>query len=416
MIYDVAVIGAGPVGSMAALVTAKKGLRTVLIEEHEKIGAPSHCAGKLSVKAFNEFDLPSECILNSIRGAYFHSPENNKFRIKKNVVESYIINRELFDFKLAEKAQNFGATLLTGKKVCDATKLKENDSFLLKIRGKAAVSDEINAKFIIDAEGANASIPKKLGLSLKHCFLTGIQYEMSNIQFEELDCVEMYFGKHYAPGFFAWIIPVDEGKARVGLCVNRKVADFSAREYLDAFIQKHPVASNKLRGGKIERKMVGRIPIHGPIPTTFGWGILVVGDAAGQVKSTTGGGIYFGLKAAEIAGTVAAESIEVEDISSGRLSVYEERWKKVMGYDLRVTSSARRAVDKLSDKDLDDIFKLIAEDEKIKKIIEKYGDTAYQSKLMKPLTLRLASLALKKPSNLLLLSKLAVKGLLSMWI
>jgi len=220
---------------------------------------------------------------------------------------------------------------------------------------------------------------------------------MVDVNFNHKEYVELYFGKKFFPGFFAWITPLTDGKARIGLCVKN---GFSPIFHLDKALKHHPIISRKTRGGKTVKAFGGVIPIHGPISKTFGEGLLVVGDSAGHVKSTSGGGIYFGLKAADIAGKVAVKRLEDDKIEAAELSLYEEKWKKEFGRELRFTSFARKLVDRFSDEELDQFFKLVVEDSKLTKIIEQHGDTAYQSRLYFPFIFRLGKLTLQKPAFL----------------
>jgi digeranylgeranylglycerophospholipid reductase len=186
------------------------------------------------------------------------------------------------------------------------------------------------------------------------------------------------------------------------------------QDYLRRFISSHPIASRKLKNGKIKRIYAGKEPIEGPIERTFADGALVVGDSAGHVKSTSGGGIYFALKAAEMAGKTAVECLESEVHDRGCLRIYEARWRKAIGSELSFTSFIRRFLDSLTDEDLDRIFKLIAEDEEMLNIIERHGDTAYQSKLLIPMVKRLVRKPLERISSTFLLSKIALKGLIAL--
>ena len=409
MVFDVAVVGAGPTGCMAAYTAARLGLKTILIEEDKSVGRPLHCTGKLTARAFEEFNLPREIILNSVRGAYFYSPNNTLLTVSRRDAESHIINRESLDRWLAEKAVDARAELLTGKKCLEVTGrggLKN-----LRLWGGGGLV-EVTARLVVDAEGANPTLLKSVDVERVRAFVEGLQYEVEGAGYERDDYVEVYFGNRFAPGFFGWIVPLGGGKARVGLCVGEK-APYPSRRYLDNFIKEHPVVSEKLRGAKVSNRYGGWIPLHGPISRTYGEGLLIVGDAAGHTKSTSGGGVYFGLKAAQLAGVTLAECVETGDYSQRGLRRYEERWRATFGREIRFTSAVRRFLDDLSDGELDSLFRLLSTDEKFVKNAEIHGDTAYQSRLLKPTILTATKLALKNPSKLSLLLKFAVKGLQS---
>ncbi|MEM3736710.1 MAG: NAD(P)/FAD-dependent oxidoreductase [Candidatus Bathyarchaeia archaeon] len=409
MVFDVAVVGAGPTGCMAAYTASRLGLKTALIEEHREAGQPLHCTGKLTARAFEEFNLPKDIILNSVRGAYLYSPSNVRLRVCKEDVESHIIDREALDGWLAGRACGVGVEFLTGMRCLEVT--GHGGFKRLRLRGEEN-SLEVLTRLIIDAEGANATLLRGMGLRGAESFLVGLQYEADGVDYERDDYVELYFGSRFTPGFFGWIVPLGEHRARVGLCVSSKAA-YPCRKYLDSLLREHPVVSKKLRSAKLRRLFGGRIPLHGPISKTYGDSFLVVGDAAAQTKSTSGGGVYFGLKAARIAGETAAECLNAGDYSQQQLKRYESRWRAKFGSELKFTSKVRTFLDRLSDRDLDLLFRLFGSDEKFMRIVEVYGDTAYQSRLLKPAALTAARVTLENPSKLGLLLKFAAKGLLS---
>jgi len=410
LVYDVAVVGSGPAGSMAAYTAAREGLETLLVEEHKEVGRPLHCTGKLTVHAFRDFDLPRESILNSVRSAVLYSPSNIQLYIRRKEVDSYIIDRALFDRKLAERAVSAGAELVSETRVSDVYRSVDG---LLNLKSKVnGEARELRSRLVIDAEGAKPLLLEKLGLAVTKKPLVGLQYEMSNVDFCSPDCVEVYFGRHVAPGFFAWIVPVGEAQARVGLCVKTDSRGTSLHEYLRRFVKHHPVASRKLKGGRIKQVFGGRNPT-GVIGRSFADGLLVVGDAAGHVKPTSGGGVYFALKAGEAAGKIAVESTTTDRFDQGFLRRYQGAWRKLIGDELRFTSLARKTLNRLSDKELDRMFQLIAEQEDAVGTIEAYGDTAYQSRLFKPMIAKLTRMSMRKASDLLFVSKVLAKAMLA---
>ena len=141
--------------------------------------------------------------------------------------------------------------------------------------------------------------------------------------------------------------------------------------------------------------------------------MLVVGDSAGQTKVTSGGGIYFGLKCAKIAAKIATQCLEKDTLRNKHLKQYEFMWKKAIGRELKTTLFIRKLVNRLSDKELDLIFQTLSND-KIKSIIEKHGDTAYQSRLLRPLLPEFIHLSFKEKTHLFLIAKLFFRSLTSM--
>ena len=113
MNYDVIIIGAGPVGSTVAEIIGREGHNVLILEEHPEVGSPIHCTGKLSVNAFKELNLETEGIINEVKGANFYSPNGQSFQLERNDTQAYVLDRKIFDEKLAEKAIKVGVKILT---------------------------------------------------------------------------------------------------------------------------------------------------------------------------------------------------------------------------------------------------------------------------------------------------------------
>ncbi len=408
MIYDVIVIGAGPAGSMTAHLIAENGFKTLLCEEHNSIGTPVHCTGKLSTHAFQDFSLPRETILNSVGAAKFHSPKGIEFSIRKKSIDSHILDRKMLDQKLVEMACSSGCELSRQTLVQDAH--INSDLVNLKIR-KRGISNNLKSRLIINSEGARPKLLSKVGLDRSNQILSGLQYEVKGIDIHSKDCVELYFDRNIAPGFFAWIVPLSVNIARIGLAVDSTSSTFSTQYYLKKFV-KRIVHHTNPRNLQIQNTYSGAIPISGPIKRSYTDRMLVVGDSAGQIKVTSGGGIYFGLKCAKIAAKIATQCLEKDTLGNRHLKQYEILWKKTIGRELKTTLFVRRLVNGLSNKELDLIFQIL-NDEKIKEIIEEHGDTAYQSRLLRPLLPRFIYQSFKEKSHLFLLGKLFLKSLTS---
>ncbi|MDP3767270.1 MAG: NAD(P)/FAD-dependent oxidoreductase, partial [Dehalococcoidia bacterium] len=299
--YDVIVVGAGPAGGMAALSAARLGLRVAIIEEHAEVGAPAHCSGKLQLHAFREFDLPGHLVMNTLQAGAFYAPDGSVARFRRAEPDSHVVDRAVFDRWLADEAQRSGAELVLRTRLRAAERMNG----LLRVSGERnGRAFSASAPLIIDAEGARPILPASLGLRLPRSYVLGLQYQMSGVDLEDEDCPEIYLGASTAPGFFAWLMPIGRGRGRVGLCVEPRLGTRSPLFYLERLIREHPVASKRLRGAVVERKLAGPIPVLGARRPSIVGGMLLVGDAAGQVKATSGGGIYFSL----IAGRLAAQA------------------------------------------------------------------------------------------------------------
>jgi len=203
--------------------------------------------------------------------------------------------------------------------------------------------------------------------------VNAVDVEMDRVNDIEGNTVEVYLGEKYAPGFFAWMIPKQKGTAKVGLATNVG----NPKRYLHKFIHDHPIASQKLSKSKILSQSFHPIPLGGPIPKTYHQGLLIVGDAASQVKPTTGGGVIFGLLCSKIAGEVAHEAIKNNDFSGKFLSRYQNRWKALIGFELTSMRRLRIMLNSLSDKRIDKIIELCARLE-MDTVLKKHGDLDFE--------------------------------------
>ena len=371
------VVGAGPCGSFSAFVAAKLGVDVVVCEEHEEIGVPTHCPGHLSLSRLKRLGLhlPAGVVENEFKGAVFHSPSGKQFTVRLDSSVTCVVNRELFDKYLAKLAMKAGVQY----------QLKSRVESLAFERGfvKGVVinrwgsRETLTSKIVIDAEGVSSALLKKAGLQTldRSMVVNGVQAEVERTDDLDKDTVEVYLGKKYARGLFAWIIPRREGSAKIGLATRSG----DPRDYLRRFMQEHPIASKKLEKGEMTNLSLHPMSLGGPIPKTYSNGLLIVGDAASQVKPTTGGGVIFGLLCSKIAGEVAYEAVKNNDFSESFLSRYQSRWKEEIGFDLTVMRQIRKLLDRLSDKQMDKIISLCTELE-INKVLEEVEDLDFQGK------------------------------------
>jgi len=252
---------------------------------------------------------------------------------------------------------------------------------------------EIHADVIIDAEGVRSLIAKQCGLPTKKNFVSSFQMEISPVSYEDIESVEVYFSSKYSPGFFSWIIPVNEHLARVGIGVNGTLKQ--ASQNLLNFVKKHPVASKKFgKNWEIKNRLAGLIPMGGPVPITVKDNLMVVGDTAGHVKSTTGGGLFFGMSCAKIAAKVVVDALNNE--SPFQVRNYESLWRKGFGSELKKSASLRKFVNLLRDSTLDTLFEIVSE-YNLEPLLERFGDIDYQSSFVRPFASKLSFLPFKNP-------------------
>ena len=365
-IFDVAVIGAGPAGSMAAKYAAKAGASTILLEEHPAVGWPVQCAGLLGREALAESELPAgSFIRRGMFGASVFSPGGARLDFKAKERRAWVVDRRLFDRALVNQAMQEGASL----RLCSRVRGIKMDSE----RRILVLSDdsEISARVVISAEGVSAILARRAGIAPPQTILSGAQVEAA-FAVEDPDKVEVHLGQ--ASGLFAWVIPLSKSTARIGLCASDRGCD-RLRTFL-----KSDIIAKRLLGSPVALN-VGGLPL-GPPGATAVHGLLAVGDAAGQVKPTSGGGVYPGLVAAKIAGGVAAAAAMEGDSSAQRLSEYDRLWRAALGRELEIGMRVNRMMAKMKPYEIDELVGYLAAKPRLIKAIEEHGDIDRPSRLM----------------------------------
>lgn len=379
--YDIAILGGGAIGLVAGERAASLGKSICIIEEHQEIGYPVKCSGLFSVRGVKELfpDLPRELICSVIRGGRFYSPSNLNFLAYSEKEKGYAVERKLFDKFLARKAARKGAEIKL-KTVAEGAEIKSNE---VRIKVNELGEEKIiKAKLGIDASGGKAILARWLGIRNKKSFVGAAQIEVEaeSIGIEE-DIAEVYFSKKFAPGFYAWILP--KGYAvEVGLACGGKEQKFNARDYLKLFIKKHEVAKRKIKAKSILEYNEGAIPVGKPV-RSYGERLLIIGDAASQVKASTGGGVITGSICARIAAEAACRAIDENDFSERFFREnYEKAWKKAIGKELLLHAYLRKIFNAASDKSIDRLFS-IAISEGLPELMSKYDNTDIISGFLK---------------------------------
>lgn len=377
MKYTVAIIGGGPIGLFIAGKLAAKGIKTVVFEEHDEIGLPLHCAGLITPRVFSLTPFSSDnLVLNRIKGAVIHSPLGYTLSIGGDKVHALAIDRIAFDKAMMNYAIEEGADILLDSRVdhvsCsnDEIKIKTNDC-------------EVSSRFLVGADGANSIVRRSFNFPEPAEYLKCIGIHISDTSFNP-DFVEIFLGSNIAPGFFAWLIPTNSKgtEARLGLCVNRNKP--APKHYLNKLL-KNPVIQCGLEGSNILSYTGGVLPLD-PLKKTVLSNILLVGDAAAQVKPTSGGGIYPGLSSARYCIDVLGRAVELKSSAALHkiLQSYHIHWMRDIGRELLFGMKLRRVFLKLSNEDLESIFHKIDKPD-ILETISKYGDIDYPSRLAKAL-------------------------------
>jgi len=345
-VCDVAVIGGGPAGSTAARALAVRGYHVVLLEEHDAIGDPVHCTGLLGAEAFSEFDLPRSLILSEASVARFWGAGGSSVPLRSDRVNATVVDRAELDRHLAAVATAAGVDVRCGARVEHVA--VDRAGVRLTVRG---TSRPLEARAVVLACGANYRFHRNLGLDRPDVFLQSAQVET---RFPGMPEIEVQFGREVAPSGFAWMVPLRRGGeayARVGL-----MSDTRSLERFSTFI-----TSLSRRAGidpdtiPAPRRKV--LPL-GPVRRSYGDRVLAVGDAAGLVKPTTGGGIYYGMLSGVFAADVLADALVRNRLDVTALRPYESRWRQRLGSEIRVGLAFRSIAARLSDQSIDELIDL----------------------------------------------------------
>jgi geranylgeranyl reductase family protein len=342
--HDVIIVGGGPVGSHVARGLAEKGHQVLVLEKKSRVGEKVCCTGIIGQECVNNFSIDDKVILRKVNSATLFSPSGNSLHLYRQEPQACVLDRSAFDIFIAERAQHAGAEYNFNSRVTGIITGNDHANVSVSCRGKEF---KIPAKAVVIASGFSPGLNERLGLGTFKDFTTGAQ---SEVETPGIDEVEVYFGD-MAPGFFAWLVPITPLMARVGL-LARKDAGLYLKKWLAQLAKRGKITS-------AEAKLsYGGIPLKPPT-RTYGERMIAVGDAAGQVKPTSGGGIYYGLLSAEIAADTLHRALADDDLSAKRLARYERAWRRKLGRELRADYWARKLFERLSDRQIDRIFEII---------------------------------------------------------
>ncbi len=343
--HDVVIIGGGPGGLHAAAKLARDGFDVAVLEEHAEIGQPPHCTGILGDEVFEELGLPRDAVLNPLPAVRFHSPGGLELSWTPDRLEAVVVDRVRFDGMLATRAVAAGAALIRGAR---ATGLVNGEhSVEVGIEGQAPVV----GRAVVLACGVNYSFQRQLGMGLPSVYLSSAQMEVPAGRSGE---VEVYFGLDVAPQGFAWAVPTvrpDGPHVRIGLMCDGDAAG-PFRRLMERIGPSWGVA------GTIAASPRRRLLPLGAIRRTYADRVVAIGDAAGLVKPTTGGGIYYSMTTGAMAAEVLRDALHRDRLDASALSVYEAGWRKELIPEFRTQLALRMLAQKLSDGEMDALFRL----------------------------------------------------------
>jgi digeranylgeranylglycerophospholipid reductase len=344
-LYDVIVVGAGPAGSQVAYQLAGMGHRVVVMERKERLDEPVCCTGIISRECVNSFAIDEDVVLRWVNSASLFSPSGKQLRLWRQEPQAAIVDRSALNVALANRAQSRGAEYMLGSPV-RAIAVDDGSVRIEAVRQGERLDFE--ARVAVIASGFGSRLTEDVGLGRVGDSVVGVQAEVEAIGIDE---IEVYCGQEIAPAFFAWLVLTFPGKALVGL-LSRHDPGFYLRKLLSSLLAEGKIASDKvgLRYGGISLR---------PLPRTCSDRLVVVGTAAGQVKPTTGGGIYFGLLCADIAAGSLHQALEANTLSAVDLAGYQHQWWGKLGSELKTGYRARKLYERLSDWQINKLFDII---------------------------------------------------------
>jgi len=340
--YDVVIAGGSIAGLFCAREIANSGHNVLVLEEDYEIGTPEHCGGLVSTSGLEELGIipRSKTFDHMIESAEVFAPNGNSFTINSKKQKVAEINRRELDKQIAHQAQKNGADI------------KVKTSFQeLTNEGVRTSDGEIKCKIVVDARGVSALVNKD-----REGILSSAQYEIY-ADWIKKGKVEVYFDQEKYPGFFSWIIPSSEGTGKVGVAGR----GINVADALESFLAKKGKYSTI-------RKIFAPIWIKGPIEKFVSDRLVIVGDAAGQSKPTTAGGIFSCGMAGIFAGRAIAKFLESGNKSD--LEEYQKNWKQKFGKEFEKQSFARKLLERLDNQTINKLFESITP-EIIKDISEK---------------------------------------------
>lgn len=383
--YDVVVVGGGPSGLNVSRRLAEKGLKVLVLEKKERVGDRVICTGIIGKEVFQEFGLSREAVLREIKDVKMVSPYKSFLCYQHPSAFACVVDREKFDLTLAEGALANGAELKLGYSVTDI--FREKDGVNVIVNSESMGTERIRAKVAVIATGVDFTLSRKLGLGIPGDYLFGVQAE---IDAEETGQATIFVGKEITTGGFAWAVPTVGRKVRIGLITEQDPSGC-----FEVFLNKfYPGVSDLMPKKNVRLKPIAQ----GLASRTYGDRVIAVGEAAGQIKTTTGGGIYFGLLCSEIAARTILKTFKRGTFTANALSDYEKSWKEAIHREIVIGYWTRKIGSRLSDLHVESLFRLARNDGIIPLIKEK-GSFDWHGDLILRLVRRL-------PASLLLRARL----------
>lgn len=343
--YDIVIIGCGPAGSTTARVAAQKGLKVLLVDKRQELGAPIQCSGALSAGALEDCDIEpsSEFVQEAVYGFSVYNELGEKtvldyrnLKPEKYGTEAskkplgYVVDRRRFDRYLMTLAQRAGAEVWLKTEGLGYKPLKNGNCEVVLRKFNNEIT--IRTKVLVGADGLQSQVGRWAGLQT-HIKITELasclQFIVDKVETNGL--LEIVTGHEWAPGGYAWLFPKGNGYAEIGLGVISTLTKENAQWHLDHFIR-NSFFKERLKHARILEVHGGGVPLAAPLRTQYATNVILVGDAARHVNPITGGGIHTALAGGMIAGNFLAELIHSgRQATSENLKGYQDCWLDQLG-------------------------------------------------------------------------------------
>ena len=317
--YDVIIVGAGPVGGRAATLLAERGMRVLMLEEHAEIGRPFQCAGLVT-------PCSSRCrsLRYGSRGSGWRTDSRPQWhpcsRWHRGDIATYVVCRKRFDQFVVQQGMEAGSHLWL-ETVPIAADVDEEGVELTVRRGNEELS--LRCTLLIGADGAHSWTRRAFKMGHPKELMIGFQTEVVGYQGRDR-WLEMYSGSSIAPGFFAWVIPSGFGTHRIGLWstadrLNGRSIESCYQDLID-----HPLWKDRFEGISEVARYCGPVP-SGMVKRPLKDRVMLLGDAAGMAKPTTGGGIGPGFHQIQCIIDPLVDAIQRNDVSLKSLSLQSQK-------------------------------------------------------------------------------------------
>lgn len=339
------VIGSGPAGATTARVAAKNGLKVLLVDKHQELGAPVQCSGAVSRHGLTGSGIEpnDEFVLEAVYGFAVYNTNGNKKTIDYRQLKpetygvgedknplGYVVDRRRFDRYLMTMAERAGVDVWL-KTEGIGYEVLENGHCAIKLNrfNKEVI---ITAKVLVAADGLQSQVGKWAGLQthIKMLELAScLQVVVNHVETEGL--LEIVAGNQWAPGGYAWVFPKGHGYAEIGLGVIRSLTEKNAQWHLDHFMTSS-FFKTRFKHAKILEIQGGGVPLAAPLRTQYADNMILVGDAARHVNPITGGGIHTAISGGVIAGEFLVHLIK-NNLAPNKenLKGYQDVWLEKLG-------------------------------------------------------------------------------------